>query len=302
MAKKLALGKGFASLIGETPNEVVKAAIDNEKDQGSSKKAKAATATAGPALIEISEIRTNPNQPRKIFKDKELNELAESIKENGVIQPIVVIKAAKGFELVAGERRLRASKLAGLEKIPAIIRKMTERERMVVSIIENVQRADLNCVEIALAYYQLMNEFDLTQEEVGKRLGKERSSIANFLRILKLPREVIEMLQKEELSFGHAKVLAAQKDRERIIRFALMAVREKFSVRELEKELKKRNTPVGEPSKQFDSKMDQLRQKLEQKTGYHFDIKSKKAGKGEFVIKFTNEAEFNDIFEYLLKK
>ena len=300
MAKKVALGKGIASLIQDSPNEILKASLKEELNSQESKKIM--SEETGPALIDVSQIKTNPNQPRKIFKDKELNELADSIRENGVIQPLVVIKAEKGFELVAGERRLRASKIAGLEKVPAVIKKMTEREKMVVSIIENVQRSDLNCVEVALAYYQLMNEFELTQEEVGKRLGKERSSIANFLRILKLPREVIEMLQREELSFGHAKVLAAQKEREKIIRFAGLAVKEELSVRELERQLKKRSTPVKEPSKQFDTKIDQLRQKLEQTTGYHFDIKSKKAGKGEFVIKFTNEAEFNDIFEYLLKR
>jgi len=301
MAKKVALGKGIASLIQDSPNEILKASLAEEFKKEVKAEAPVSMET-GPAMIDISQIKTNPNQPRKIFKEKELNELAESIRENGIIQPLVVIQAAQGFELVAGERRLRAAKIAGLEKVPAVIKKMTDREKMVVSIIENVQRSDLNCVEVALAYYQLMNEFDLTQEEVGKRLGKERSSIANFLRILKLPREVIEMLQKEDLSFGHAKVLASEKEREKIVRFASMAVSEKFSVRELEKQLKKRMTPLKEPSKKFDTKLDQLRQKLEQNTGYHFDIKSKKAGKGEFVIKFTNEAEFNDIFEYLLKR
>jgi ParB family chromosome partitioning protein len=171
MAKKVALGKGIASLIQDSPNEILKASLKEEIKK--EKQPEPQVAEAGPALIDISTIQTNPNQPRKIFKEKELNELAESIRENGVIQPLVVIKAAKGFELVAGERRLRASKIAGLDKVPAVIKKMTEREKMVVSIIENVQRSDLNCVEVALAYYQLMNEFDLTQEEVGKRLGKE---------------------------------------------------------------------------------------------------------------------------------
>jgi ParB family chromosome partitioning protein len=199
---------------------------------------------------------------------------------------------------------LRASKLAGLDKVPAIIKRVTDRERMVISIIENVQRSDLNCVEEALAYYQLMNEFDLTQEEVSKRLGKERSTIANFLRILKLPRDVIELLQKEFLSFGHAKVLASEKNRERCIRLANQAVSDQLSVRELEKQLKKKDSaPSKKPQeKYFDNKLSQFKDKLEQKTGYHFDIKSKKAGKGEIVIKFTNEAEFNDIYEYLLKR
>jgi ParB family chromosome partitioning protein len=254
-------------------------------------------------LIDINEIKANPNQPRKIFKEKELKELSDSIKENGIIQPLVVLKAEKGFELIAGERRLRAAKLAGLDKVPTVIKKVTARERMVISIIENVQRSDLNCVEEALAYYQLMNEFDLTQEEVSKRLGKERSTIANYLRILKLPRDVIDLLQKELLSFGHAKVLAGEKDRERCLRLANEAVTEQLSVRELEKNLKKKAPSAKKPQeKYFDSRLDQFKQKLEQKTGFHFDLKSKKAGKGEFVIKFTNEAEFNDIYEFLLKR
>jgi ParB family chromosome partitioning protein len=299
MAKKVALGKGIASLIQDTPNEILKASL---KDLGSTK-ANEEGFGENPALVAISEIKANPNQPRKIFKEKELKELSDSIKENGVIQPLVVLKAEKGFELIAGERRLRAAKLAGLDKVPVVIKKVTDRERMVISIIENVQRSDLNCVEEALAYFQLMNEFELTQEEVGKRLGKERSTIANFIRILKLPRDVIELLQKEFLSFGHAKVLAAEKERERCIRLANQAVTENMSVRELEKLLKKKELGLKKPQeKYFDAKLDQFKQKLEQKTGYHFDLKSKKAGKGEFVIKFTNEAEFNDIYEYLLKR
>ena len=305
MAKKLALGKGIASLIQDSPNEILKASLaDKEAEKKEvNKEKKEVSIEAGPALIDINEIKANPNQPRKIFKEKDLSELSDSIKENGIIQPLVVVKAEKGFELVAGERRLRAAKMAGLEKVPAVIKKITEREKMVIAIIENVQRSDLNCVEEALAYYQLMNEYDLTQEEVAKRLGKERSTIANFLRILKIPRPVIELLQKEELSFGHAKVLAGEKDREKCIRVANQAIAEKLSIREVEKLLKKKITePKEKQNKFFNEKLNQFKDKLEQKTGYHFDIKSKKAGKGEFVIKFTNEAEFNDIYEYLLKR
>ena len=306
MAKKVALGKGIASLIQDTPNEILKASLNETKKNEAPKveAKKEELGEQGPVQIAITEIHPNPNQPRKIFKEKELNELSESIKQNGIIQPLVVIKAERGFELIAGERRLRAAKLAGLERVPAVIKKLTDGEKMVVSIIENVQRSDLNCVEEALAYYQLMNEFDLTQEEVAKRLGKERSTIANFLRILKLPRDVIELLQKEILSFGHAKVLAGEKDREKCIRVANQAVTEQLSIREVEKLLKKKDAPKSNKAQDnyFNDKLGPFKDKLEQTTGYHFDIKSKKAGKGEFVIKFTNEAEFNDIYEYLLKR
>jgi ParB family chromosome partitioning protein len=253
----------------------------------------------------ISEIKTNPNQPRKIFKEKELEELCESIKENGVIQPVLVVKGERGYELIAGERRLRAAKKAGLEAIPAIVKRATERERVVMSIIENVQRADLNCVEEALAYYQLMDEYELTQEEVAKKVGKERSSVANFLRVLKLPRQVIELLQKEMLSFGHAKLLVGLKEREESIRAANEAATQGLSVRELEKWLKtnrsKRKTKAREAD-YFSEKLTTYKDKLEQKTGYHFNINSKKNGAGAISIKFSNEAEFNDIYDYLLTK
>ena len=175
-----------------------------------------------------------------------------------------------------------------------------------MAIIENVQRSDLNCVEEALAYFQLMEEFNLTQEEVAKKVGKERSTIANFLRILKLPKEVIIFLQKELLTLGHAKVLASVGDEKRIVALASKAAHEKMSVRDLEKEIKGHKAPTRLPSpgkgnKFFNEKVDVFRRKLEQKTGFHFDIKTKKAGKGEILIKYNNEAEFNDIYEFLIK-
>jgi ParB family chromosome partitioning protein len=308
MAKKVALGKGIASLIQEGSHPSLNSkSLDTLKEAmvGDQKSENRNIENDAPHSILISEIKTNPNQPRKIFKDKELEELCESIKENGVIQPVLVVKGERGYELIAGERRLRAAKKAGLEAIPAIVKRATDRERVVMSIIENVQRADLNCVEEALAYYQLMDEYELTQEEVAKKIGKERSSIANFLRILKLPRQVIELLQKEMLSFGHAKLLVGLKEREESIRAANEAATQGLSVRELEKWLKtnrsKRKTRARETD-YFSEKLTTYKDKLEQKTGYHFNINSKKNGAGAISIKFSNEAEFNDIYEYLLTK
>lgn len=307
MAKKIALGKGIGSLISGASNDSVLGSLKNKMSidgLGQDSNTGRQVVETQPSMVEISQIKTNPNQPRKIFKDKELEELSNSIKENGVIQPVIIVEGENGYELVAGERRLRASKLAGLTKIPVVIKRATDRERMVMAIIENVQRSDLNCVEEALAYYQLMDEYKLTQEEVGKKLGKERSTVANFLRILKLPRDVIELLQKEFLSFGHAKVLASEKDRDRTIRFANLAVSENLSVRELEKQLKKKNIVREEKDANpfFDQKLDGLKTKLENKTGFHFKINSKKNGNGDISLKFSNEAEFNDIFEFLMNK
>jgi ParB family chromosome partitioning protein len=185
-----------------------------------------------------------------------------------------------------------------------IIKRATKKDAMVMSIIENVQRSDLNCVEEALAYFQLMNEFELTQEEVAKKIGKERSTIANFLRILKLPKEVIVALQKELLSFGHAKVLGAINDEEVVKRLANEVVTNTLSVRELEELAKKSKKPTkkaGMENKFIAEQYTSLKNKLEQKTGYHFAMKAKKNGAGEITIKFSNEAEFNDIFAYLMK-
>lgn len=310
MAKKLALGKGIASLLQEnnspvniapnTLNNIYHGNIEEEEEK------EIIQNSGSPSMLDINSIKTNPNQPRKIFKEKELEELADSIRENGIILPLIVVELEDGkFELVAGERRLRAAKKAGLEHVPVIIKRATDKEKMVMAIIENVQRSDLNCVEEALAYYQLMNEYKLTQEEVAKKLGKERSSVANFLRILNLPRPVIDLLQKEALSFGHAKILVSVKEREDAIRLANDCALNNWSVRELEAAIKAKK-PVKERAEKsnpyFDEKLDQFRKLLEQKSGYHFAISSGKNGSGQVIIKFSNEAEFNDIYEFLLKK
>jgi ParB family chromosome partitioning protein len=313
MAKKLALGKGIASLLQETtssrdlsPPPPIHSVPGFEQEEEEREVVREIVVENRPLLIHVSMIKTNPNQPRKIFKEKDLEELSESIKENGIIQPLIVAEMDGGYyELVAGERRLRAAKKAGLEQVPVVVKRATEKEKMIMSIIENVQRSDLNCVEEALAYYQLMNEYKLTQEEVAKKLGKERSSVANFLRILNLPRAVLELLQKETLSFGHAKILVSVKEKEEAIRLANQAVVHNWSVRELEQEMKSKKPAKeksGETTSFFNEKIDQFRKLLEQKTGYHFGINTGKNGSGQVVIKFSNEAEFNDIYEYLLKK
>jgi ParB family chromosome partitioning protein len=295
--KPIQLGKGMAALLGNNPGGYT----DRDVAPIEPKKIQIETQ---PMLVDVDKIVANKGQPRKIFKEKDLLELSESIKENGVIQPLLVHEKDGVFEIIAGERRYRASKLAGLTKVPVIVKRTTKKEVLVMSIIENVQRADLNCVEEALAYFQLMNEFELTQEEVAKKIGKERSTIANFLRILKLPKDVIISLQKELLSFGHAKVLVSLNDDELTKRLANEVIVKGLSVRDLEelaKSSKKKIKPAQVQNKFIADQYTQLRNKLEQKTGYHFAVKGKKNGAGELVIKFSNEAEFNDIFSYLMK-
>jgi len=305
MAKKVALGKGLASLIpagAEIANNIA-----TEDQLGKKREVAVQEANYSPYMVNVKTIRPNPNQPRKIFKEKDLRELAVSIKENGVIQPLVVtkIEGEEGFELVAGERRLKAARSVGIEQVPVIIKKITDREKMIMAIIENVQRSDLNCIEEALGYFQLMNDYNLTQEEVAGKIGKERSTIANFLRILKLPREVVELLQKELLSFGHGKVLASIKDREQAVRMANAAITKNLTVRELEKLIKSDSRKKREENadESFpDERLETLREKLEQKTGFHFAMKEKKNGAGEIIIKYNNEAELNDVYEFLLKQ
>ena len=296
-----ALGKGMSALLGGTGGPI--GATSNLTDTKTQNKVE-----TGNLLVPIEKIATNKAQPRKIFKDKELTELASSIKENGIIQPITVKQIEGGkFQIIAGERRYRASKLAGLDKVPVIVKKTpTQKQELVMAIIENVQRSDLNCIEEALAYYQLMSEYDLTQEEVATKIGKERSTIANFLRLIKLPRVVVQSLQKDELSFGHGKVLAGIKEDELCKRLARRAVDEGLSVRELEKLAKssRLSTKAGNKSsnKFYEERLDFLKQKLEGVTGFHFNLKSKNNGAGEIMIKFNNEAELNDIYDYLMKK
>jgi ParB family chromosome partitioning protein len=292
---KLALGKGMSALLSSnsTASDISMSTKPGPIEPKYSE---------GPTLIPIEKIKPNKDQPRKIFKDKELVELSNSIKENGIIQPITVFEEDGRFIIIAGERRYRASKLAGLDKLPVTIKKVTKRDMLAMAIIENVQRSDLNCVEEALAYYQLMNEFSLTQDEVAKKIGKERSTIANFLRILKLPREVIQYIQREELSFGHAKILASVKDDEKVKRLARLAIDEKLSVRDLEKAIKaKKSSTPQTANKFFDEQIDALKKKLETRTGYHFDLKTKSNGSGTITIKYSNEAEFNDVYDYLTR-
>lgn len=297
--KKMVLGKGMAALFGD---KISGSDFIPKEDK------KEVAPEGGSLLLPLEKIEINPAQPRKVFKEKEIEELAQSIKENGIIQPLLVASNPdqKNYLLIAGERRYRAAKLIGLEFVPVIIKKATKKDQMVMSIIENVQRSDLNCVEEALAYYQLMEEFKLTQEEVAKKVGKDRSTVANILRILKLPKDTVMMLQKEMLSFGHAKVLASLKDDGEIIRLANLAVARNLSVRELEDitkkgGLKNSSGPIGpEKNKRDDEKYFIYQQKLERKTGFQTKIKNTGNNKGLVQINFNNAEDFKNIFEYLM--
>jgi ParB family chromosome partitioning protein len=176
----------------------------------------------------------NQYQPRRSFEDEPLDELAQSIRANGIIQPLIVRRTDSGYQLIAGERRLRASKLAGLKQVPVVVRRTTDKEALELALVENIQRQDLNCVDEALAYQQLMSEFQLSQEEVAVRVGKDRATVANFLRILRLPEVILSDLRSGALSFGHAKALLMLDDSEAKLSLRQKIVEGKLSVRQAE--------------------------------------------------------------------
>lgn len=189
--------------------------------------------------IPLNDIRPNPYQPRKTFDDDTIRELAESIKQQGVIQPIIVRRVLRGFEIVAGERRFRASQLCGNERIPAVVRELTDSQVMEMALIENLQREDLNAIETALAYEALINKFKLTQEELSLKVGKSRSHIANFMRLLSLPESIKEDVSRGTLSMGHARAIVGVKEEKLQLELAKLCVDGEWSVRELEDEINK---------------------------------------------------------------
>ncbi|MBQ1809739.1 MAG: ParB/RepB/Spo0J family partition protein, partial [Erysipelotrichaceae bacterium] len=214
------LGRGLTELFGSNVDDLIEEIASGDRDKN---------------ILPISEIRPNPYQPRKNFDQDKLKELAESIREHGVFQPIIVRKAIDGYELIAGERRLRASKLAGKEDIPAIVVEFSDQEMMEISLLENIQREDLNAVEEAAAYSQLIEKIGYTQEELAKHIGKSRTHITNMLRLLRLPDDIKEKVRSGKLSYGQARTLLAAEDEEKMHELAERAVREGLSVRDLEK-------------------------------------------------------------------
>lgn len=227
MEKKKGLGRGLESLFAVYDN------IDNEKITTPKTKQE-----EGVTELDINKIYPNPNQPRKHFDEEALQELSSSIKTHGVIQPLVVNKTADGYMIIAGERRWRASNMAGLATVPVVIKNYTEKQVKEISIIENLQREDLNPIEAARAIKQLMDEYNLTQEVVSDRIGKSRSSIANTLRLLSLYPDVIKMIEDGRLSSGHARSLVVVDDTTQQIKLAKQAADGKMSVRDLEKAVK----------------------------------------------------------------
>ncbi|MFO1076538.1 MAG: ParB/RepB/Spo0J family partition protein [Planctomycetota bacterium] len=205
-------------------------------------------------VVEVGLLDPNPNQPRKVMDPGQLQELSDSIKANGVLQPILARKVGDRFEIVAGERRWRASQAAGLAKVPVLVRKISDEESSVFALVENVQRSDLNAIEKATAFRQLQAKLGTTQEEIARRVGLDRSSVANFLRLLDLPEPVREHVSRGTLSMGHARTLLGLADQELITTLADEAIRQSWSVRELEQRVKDANAALLEPAVPSDGK------------------------------------------------
>lgn len=247
--------------------------------------------------ISIDELRVNPYQPRKVFNDEALQELSNSIKEHGVFQPIIVKQSIKGYEIVAGERRYRASKMAGLTTIPAIVRSFTDEQMMEIALLENLQRENLSAIEEANAYKNMIEQLSLTQDELSRKVGKSRSHITNILGLLRLPKEVQQLVAENKISMGHARVLSKIESDEKILEMAHQIVENKLPVREIEnmaaspnveKKVKMvRKMPANNEYKYVE---DLLRDKLDTKV---------KIKEHKIEIAFSNVADLNRILEVL---
>ena len=285
--KRRALGRGLEELFN---NEVLDYSSVEEKIISETKNEEIVN-------IKLDELRPNPYQPRKNFDDDALNELANSIKEHGVFQPIIVKKSLKGYEIIAGERRVKASQLAGLTEIPAIIRDFNDTEMMEIALLENLQREDLNAIEEATAYKKLQDTLGLTQEELAKRLGKSRSHITNMIGLLSLPESIQNYIRTNEISMGHARVLSKLEDKEQQEQLAEKIIKEDLSVRALEELTqspeeftRKRKIIKKEENNEYIYVQEDLCERLGTKV---------KIRKNKIEISFTNSNDLNRLLEIM---
>ncbi len=255
--------------------------------------------------ITLSQLRPNPYQPRKHFDDDSINDLAASIKEHGVIQPIIVRQVLKGYEIIAGERRWRASQKSGRATIPAVVRNFTDQQVMEIALIENVQREDLNAMEVAIAYQNLVDTFSLTQEELSVKVGKSRSHIANFLRLLQLPAKIKDYVSRGTLSMGHARAIAGMKDEKMMISLTERSIEEQWSVRELEDAIRKLeddHKKAAKPRKiRKDPYIHALEEDLQEMLKTSVKIKSNK-DKGKIEILYYSQEDLQRLLEILQGK
>ena len=282
---KHGLGRGVDSLFAANPEKIEK------KEAGEEAK-----------LLKISLIQANPSQPRKRFSDEELKELSESIKQFGVIQPLLVKKQGPIYEIIAGERRFRAAKLAGLAEVPVLIRNYDEKLSKEVAIIENIQREDLNAVEEALAYQSLISEYDLSQEELAERLSKKRTTITNSLRRLKLEEEILNYIREGKLKEGHGRALLSIPEGKQRLALAKECVEKKLSVREVEKRSQEQ-TPQKKKKKSIPKQMASIFKDLENRMGESLGTKVKiiprNENKGKVEIEYYSKEDLEHLYDLL---
>ncbi len=292
MASK-GLGKGLDSMI--PPKRTARA---QAQDLASNKNAN----KSGEVILKINDVEPNKNQPRRTFNEDSLIELSESIKQHGIVQPLVVAKQKDYYEIIAGERRWRAAKIAGLKEVPVIIKDYSPQEIMEVALIENIQREDLNPIEEAKAYKNLIDEYNLKQDQVAEKVSKSRTAVTNALRLLKLDDRVQEMLINENISSGHARALLGLDDAEKQYNIATQIFDEKLSVRETEKLVKQINRPEQPPKPKKELKNDfvyrDIEEKLKEKIGTKVKINRKTEDKGKIEIEYYSPEELEKILAY----
>lgn len=294
--KKKGLGKGLDSLI--VPNKNVESSEDNKNKKESKEEI-----IPGEQMMKINMVEPNRDQPRKNFEEDALLELADSIKQFGVLQPLLVRKQKDYYEIIAGERRWRAAKMAGMKEVPVIVKEFTEQEIVEIGLIENIQRENLNPIEEAMAYKRLMEEFGLKQDEIAERVSKSRTAVTNSMRLLKLDERVQQMIIEDMISTGHARALLAIEDRDQQYELANMIFDEKLSVRDVEKLVKSLKNPKKVKEKKVVKNSfiyTDLEEKLKEVIGTKVSIASKGKGKGKIEIEYYSDEELERVFEMIM--
>ena len=295
--KRNGLGKGLDSLI---PNKSDKPNVQSEKKQ---KKAENVKEETGEIMVKINQVEPNRDQPRKDFDEDSPMELADSIKQFGILQPLIVKKKKDYYEIIAGERRWRAAKIAGIKEVPIIVKEYTDQEIVEISLIENIQRENLNPIEEAMAFKRLLEEFNLKQDEVAERVSKSRTAVTNSMRLLKLSKKVQQMIIDDMISTGHARALLAIDDEEQQYILANKIFDEKLSVRETEKLVKALKNPKKEVKKQkleHTFVYDNIEEQLKNIIGTKVSVNPKANGKGRIEIEYYSEEELERIYDLIM--
>ena len=299
MAVKKGLGKGLGNLIPESDKEAQKTKVVEKVVEK-----KVIVKEPAETIVKINEVEPNKNQPRRTFDEDALLELAESVKQHGVIQPLIVKKRDKYYEIIAGERRWRAAKMAGLKEIPVVIKDLSDQEIMEVALIENIQREDLNPIEEAQAYQRLIKEYNYKQDELAERVSKSRVAVTNSMRLLKLDERVQKMIIDDMISAGHARALLAITDSEKQYTIAMKVFDEKLSVRETEKLIKnldKQVKPKVNTTPENDFIYRDIENKLKESMGTKVIIHNKDNNKGKIEIEYYSQDDFERIVDILKK-